>query len=87
MRSDVAEWLGADAVGLSDEQAARVDAAFAVIMSRYAGPDKAVEREAALGAAAQVVLGRASLDEISMLWHQAKEIERDGSRRCPVRWS
>ncbi|WP_226363208.1 hypothetical protein [Pseudonocardia sp. ICBG1142] len=77
VRADVAEWLGVDAAELSDEQAARVDAAFAVITSRYVGPDKAVEREAALGAAVQVVLGRASLDEISVLWHRAKELERE----------
>ena len=68
-------WLG-DTDATDAQRAALQDAAY-TITRRYPDPDLADDREQALTAAAQVILGDATLEEHVDAWRAARRIETE----------
>lgn len=68
-------WLGDTQV--TDEQKATLHAAADAIASRYPHPDLGDSREQALSAAAMVILGDDTLEEIAAQWQAARRLERE----------
>jgi hypothetical protein len=68
-------WLGPAADTIADDQLDRLDAAASAINERWPGPDDGDTREAALSAAAQVVLGDTALESFAADWHRARAHE------------
>ena len=68
-------WLGDTQV--SSEQRAALHAASDAIAGRYPDPDLSDVRERALSAAAMLILGDATLEEIAGDWRDARRIERE----------
>lgn len=68
-------WLGPAAATITDEQLDRLDAASSAIDARWPDEDLADEREQALSAAAQVILGDTTLEIAAEEWHVARAKE------------
>lgn len=62
---DVDAWLGPAAADTTPEQRAQITDAAARVAARYPDPDLSDAREAALNAAAKVILGDDTLEDIS----------------------
>lgn len=76
LRDTWAAWLGPAADTVTDDQLDRLDAASATITARWPDPDLADDREQALSAAAQVILGDTTLEVAAEDWHVARVKER-----------
>jgi hypothetical protein len=61
---DLTAWLGPAAEDLTDEQRDRFDAEAQRIAERYPDPDEQPERDAALSAVVQYLLGETTPDEV-----------------------
>lgn len=59
------------------DQRQRITAAAQAVAARYPHPDLADDRERALSAAVQVILGDTDPDVIAATWHEARRVERD----------
>lgn len=73
---ELTAWLGD--VTVTDEQRAALHRASDMIDARYPDPDRRGDAgQHAFTAAAQVILGDATLDELSAAWSAARIAERD----------
>lgn len=68
-------WLGPAADDITDEQLAQLDAASDAIGTRWPDPDDTEDRERALSAAAQVILGDATLEATGQAWRASVRAE------------
>lgn len=77
LRDTWTPWLGPAADTVTDNQLEQLDAASAAIDARWPEPDLADTREAALAAAAQVILGDGSLESFGERYQAARAVERE----------
>lgn len=71
LRDTWTAWLGPAADIITDEQLEALETASKAIDARWPDVDDRTERQDALSAAAQVILGDATLESISQEWHTA----------------
>jgi len=71
LRDTWQSWLGPAADTITDDQLHQLDTASRTISARWPDPDLADTREHSLAAAAQVILGDATLESVSAEWHAA----------------
>lgn len=76
MDNELRAWLGPASAELTPEQIERVDAESRAIEERYPGPDEAPEREAALSAVVQYLLGETTAEDANRELIQARGRER-----------
>lgn len=76
LRDTWTPWLGPAADTITEEQLEQLAAASATIDTRWPMPDDADDRELALSAAAQVILGDDTLEGIAAQWQAARRAER-----------
>lgn len=72
---ELTAWLGDTEV--TDEQRRALHAAADAIAARYPAPDLSDDRERALSAAAMLILGDSTLEEIAGEWREARRIESE----------
>jgi len=77
MTDDLMAWLGPAADDLTPEQIDRVRTEAAAIRRRYPDPDEQPERDAALSAAVQYLLGVVSPEDASRALATARRRERE----------
>src|SRR5690349_12190463 len=77
MTDDLMAWLGPAAEQLTPEQIERVADASRDIDARYPDPDEEAERQAALSATVQYLLGETTADEVSRELSAARRRERE----------
>jgi hypothetical protein len=77
MSDDLMAWLGPAADELTPEQIERVAAEARNIDERYPDPDEQPEREAALSATVQYLLGETTAEEVNRSLIDARSRERD----------
>lgn len=70
-------WLGPAAADITDDQLAALGAASDAIETRWPDRDLAETRERALSAAAQVILGEATLESVGAAYLAARRAERN----------
>lgn len=71
------DWLGPAADTITGDQLERLDDVSRAIEARWPDPDLRDDRETALSAAAQVILGDDTLEQIAEAWHAARRVERE----------
>lgn len=77
MTDDLMAWLGPAATELSPEQAERVAVEAHDIEQRYPDPDEQAERDAALSATVQYLLGETAAADVSRALIEARRRERE----------
>lgn len=77
MTDDLMAWLGPAASELTPEQIEQVADAARDIEQRYPGPDRQDERQAALSATVQYVLGETTAADVSRELSTARQRERE----------
>lgn len=77
MTDDLMAWLGPAAADLTPEQTERVAAEAQRIAERYPDPDERPERDAALSAAVQYLLGETTAEDASRALVDARLRERE----------
>jgi hypothetical protein len=77
--TDWTAWLGPAAAEMTVEQRSRFEDEAALICEQYADPDLAAERDAALSAVVQYLLGDTTPEEAGRVLAAAREAERAAS--------
>lgn len=77
MTNDLTAWLGPATDDLTPEQIDLVTAEAARIAERYPDPDEQHERDAALSAVVQYLLGDTSAEDVSRALAEARRRERE----------
>ena len=73
--SSLAAWLGPVAAEATADQIEAIVAASTLIDERWPAPDLGDDRESALSAAVQVIVGDSTLEEIGATWRSARAAE------------